>query len=280
MALRTALTCLLLAAAAPAAAQLGEPERAVLTALNICWEAEEGADLGQVARSYGFYRVPQARAPMQMTEAGASVVFLSADFGAGADGDPEPACRITVLKPNLDTAWTPPGPPLPAGSALVERIISASAGFGRGYQVLQRAASHPRRPGRTGTLLRSDEGRRARLIYIEQGPADYEFLYVAAAREVADAPATRDIGTDPSLRTVLQAFVNDRWEIAFCELNPHACRTPEQLRAEREAASQDRGWSLPSLVLPGSRDDPRAHQRQLQDSAWWDNYHRCGRGTC
>lgn len=273
--------------AAPPSMQepLGAAERLVLTSFNLCWTAEENGGFERLATDAGFSRTPQARGPLYYRDAQGAVVFITADFGPGADGAPEPACRFTVVKPQLDTPFSPRQPLMPAGEALIDRIIAESKNMGSGYRVVALRQPHPGRPGRYRTLLRSDQGARARMIYIERGARDYEFLYVHGSRVVIDSPATPDIGTDPAGRIPVQAFVNDRWEIAFCNLNPHACLTPQQQRQMDQAAQararDSTNWTLPFSGIGSSRSgDNRSNQQRLNDRAWWDNYHRCGRGKC
>jgi hypothetical protein len=266
----------------PASANdLGAPEGAVLSAFNICWTAEDGGDHERLAAQKGFVRAPQAKGPMYHRDVQGSVVFLTADFAPGADGAPEPACRVT----ELDTPYTLRHAILPAGNALIHRMVQDSAKLGWGYRTMLLRQPHPRRAGLKRTLLRSDQQQRARMIYIEESAAYYEFLYVHASRAVIDDPATADIGTDPKGRAGMQAFVNDRWEIAFCNLNPHACVTPEQQRRMDSAAAararDSSSWTAPFSGI-GSRGggDNRSNEQRLRDEAWWKNYHQCGRGRC
>jgi len=265
--------------AAPAFAQ-HPPEQVVLGAMNSCWQAEEGANFQRLVWENGFARVPQAQGELYFRDAYGVVIFLTASFSPGADGAPEPACRITAMKPQLDTPWTPGGAPLQA--SFVTQMAQETVGFG--YTIRALRQPHPRRAGRFRTMLTSDQGARGRMIYIEEGPQDVEFLYFHASRAVFSDPATPDIGTDPAVRTPLQAFVNDRWTIAFCELNPHACITrEEQARIDARAAEARRQeqWTLPfSGIGASAGGDNRSAEQRSRDSAWWDNYHRCGSGRC
>lgn len=261
-------------------AQRPMPERVILGSLNACWQAEEGANFRTLAWENGFDHVPQARGPLFYRDAGGVVIFVTADFGAGADGRPEPACRITALKPQLNTPWTPRGAPLTNG--FVERMARETVDMGAGYELRALRQRHPTRTGRLRTILVADGGARGRVIYIEEGPEDIEVLYFHAARAVFTNPATFDLGTDPAVRPSLQAFVNDRWEIAFCDLNPHACVTAaEQARIDAAArASASAPRALPFSNVDTGPGDNRSQAQQRRDSAWWDNYHRCGSGRC
>lgn len=280
--------CMATAPAISASAQsLPVPERVVLGAFNVCWEAEDGANVYTVAHEYGFIQPPQATNAIFHRDVEGAVVFLSADFGPGADGQSEPACRITVLRPQIDTPYLRRMPILSEPGTLIQQIADASATMGSGYKVISMREPHPRRAGRMRTVLRQDNGTRARLIYIEEGPTAYEFLYVNGARSVVNDPATADLGTDPAGRIHIQAFVDDRWEIAFCDLNPHACLTDAQVRAmaqaDAEAARRARAseqWVLPFSGIGSSGGDNRSNEQRLRDEAWWENYHRCGRGRC
>jgi hypothetical protein len=274
------------ASAPPASAQsYGMQERVVLGTFNICWNAERGDDLGKLTYESGFDGVPQTIRPLYYRDVSGTVIFLSADFGPGVDGQPEPACRITALKPQVGAQWTPRGAILPEFNALLDRLIAGAATMESGYRVVYRSQPNPRRPGTRHTLLRMDEGNRARLIYIEEAPTHYEFLYVRGSRKVVFDPATLEIGTLPAGRAGMQAFVSDRYEIAFCDLNPHACETPEQ-RRRREQQARTASQARPPIAIPFSgigssgSGDNRSNQQRLNDKAWWENYHRCGRGKC
>lgn len=257
-------------------AQRPMPERLILGSLNACWEAEEGANFSSLAWENGFAPAPQARGPLFYRDAGGVVIFVSADFGPGADGQPEPACRITALKPQLDTPWTPRGAPMPAG--FVERVARETVAMGAGYELHVLRQRHPTRAGRLRTILVADSGARGRVIYIEEGPEDVDVLYFHAARAVFTDPATLDLGTDPGVRPALQAFVNDRWEMAFCDLNPHACVTAAEQARIDAAAAEPR--ALPFSNFDTGPGDNRSQAQRQRDSAWWDNYHRCGSGRC
>ncbi|MBX3565227.1 MAG: hypothetical protein KF730_11720 [Sphingomonas sp.] len=270
----------------PAAAQnYGMKERVILGTMNICWDAERGGNLGKLTYEAGFDPTPQAQRPLYYRDVEGTVVFLSADFGPGDDGLPEPACRITALKPQVGAQWTPRGAILPDFNALLDRLISGAATMESGYRVVYRGQPNPRRPGTRHTLLRMDEGPRARLIYVEEAPTHYEFLYVRGSRKVVFDPSTLEIGTLPAGRTGMQAFVTDRYEIAFCNLNPHACETPEQRRS-REQMARNATQARPPIAIPFSGigstggGDNRSNEQKLRDKAWWENYHRCGRGKC
>lgn len=294
MRISTIITAALLAASglvaepAPAHANaLGPAERTILAAFNICWTAETGGNLAKLATDAGFAPPPQAKgSSFFYRDAVGSVIFLFADFGPGADGAPEPACRITAIKPQLDTPYTPRQPILLAPGDLIDLMVRETANMGTGYRVITLRQPHPRRPGRTRTLLRSDQGARARMIYIEESAKDYEFLYAHGSRAVIHDPATADIGTDPTGRVGMQAFVDDRWQIAFCDLNPHACLTPQQQRQlDQQAlarARDSKNWTLPfsGIGSAAGNGDNRSNEQKSRDKAWWENYHRCGRGKC
>ncbi|HRK64154.1 MAG TPA: hypothetical protein PLN53_07135 [Terricaulis sp.] len=255
------------------------PEQLVRGAFFSCWQAEEGANFQHLVFANGFARVPQAQGDLYFRDARGVVIFLSASFSPGADGQPEPACRVTAMQPQLDTPWTPGGAPLPG--SFVEVIARETQAMGYSLRALRQP--HPRRAGRLRTILVFDGGARGRMIYIEEGPQDVEFLYFHASRAVFNDPATPDIGTSPAVRTPLQAFVNDRWTIAFCDLNPHACITrEEQARIDARAAEARRqeAWTLPFSGIGASSGDNRSGEQRSRDSAWWDNYHRCGSGRC
>lgn len=259
-----------LLAAAPAQAQsLGAAERAVLSGFNICWDAEAGGNLAQLAAAKGFTRMQRARGPLFYRDVGGSVVFVTADFGAGADGRPEPACRITALKPQVNSSYAPRQAILPGAGALrseIARLATQNMGY--------RLASQ----GGGRTLLLADRGPRGKMIYVEETPGYHEYLYVEAARNVINDPRTRQIGLDPAGRAPLQAFVTDRWQIAFCNLNPHACQTPGQARAAAPASVPN--TTLPFSGIGGRSGDNRTQQQRNYDSNWWQNHHRCGRGKC
>lgn len=273
--------------AAPAHANaLGPTERAVLAGFNICWSTEEGGNIARLAADAGFSPSPQPTGANFYRDVVGSVLFLAADFGPGADGAPEPACRITVLKPQLDTAYAPKQAILPAAGDLIDLMVRETRTMGPGYRVVMLRQPHPGRPGRTRTLLRADQGQRARMIYIEEGARAYEFFYAHGARAVIADPATADIGTDPNGRKDIQAFVNERWEAAFCDLNPHACSTPQQQRQLDQAAAararDSTNWTLPfsGIGAAARNGENRSNEQRLKDKAWWDNYHRCGSGKC
>ncbi|HMO74292.1 MAG TPA: hypothetical protein PKD48_03045 [Sphingopyxis sp.] len=266
---------------------LGAAERLVLRGFNICWDAEAGGDLEKLALGRGFAGAPQAVQPLFYYDAGDAVVFLTADFAPGADGVAEPACRVTVVRPQIDTPYNRARPILSEPKALLDEIVRFQT-TNQGYRLVYLRQPHPRRSGRLRSLLVLHRGARAKMVYIEEGAKGYEFLYAHGARAVIDDPATADIGTDPVGRAGIQAFVDDRWEIAFCELNPHACVTDEQLRqmarAEADAARrarESRNWTLPfSGIGSTASGDNRSNEQKLRDKAWWENYNRCGRGKC
>lgn len=274
----------------PAQAQyevLGTAERLVLRGFNICWDAEGGGNLEKLALGGDFIRVPQTVRPLFYYDVGQTVIFFSGDFGPGSDGLPEPACRITAVRPQIDTQYNPARSILLEPNALLNEMVRFLTN-NHGYRVVYTRQPHPRRAGRLRSLLVQERGARAKMVYIEEGPKGYEFLYAHGARAVITDPATADIGTDPLGRAGMQAFVDDRWEMAFCSLNPHACVTDEQLRrmaqADAEAARrarESRNWTLPFSGIGNSAGgDNRSNEQRLRDKAWWENYHRCGRGKC
>lgn len=228
----------------------GEAEQLVLRAFNLCWDAEQGGNLAKLAAAKGFVNTPQSRSPVYHRDSGDAVVFLSADYGPGADGAPEPACRITVVRPQVDTSYNPRRPVLPSAAALMDEIVRVSTGK-MGYQMVASRQPHPRRAGHVRTILKAGQGGRGKLIYVEQGPTHYEFLYVHAMRSVIDDPGMPDMAIDPRGRAPLQAYVDDRWTIAFCNLNPHACETPQQRQA-RIAAEQAQASARSSSPIPFS----------------------------
>lgn len=271
-----ALAGMLILAASPGtvAAQPGETaESVVLTAFNVCWQGEEGADVFALARQSGFSLMPGARTAYFYRDVSGRVVTLSADYSPNSRGQPEPACRITVMKPQLDTPWTPQFAILPNIDGLMEVILEGAQSFTPAYRVIALRQPHPVRRGRTRTLLKAYDGSRGRMIYVEEGRAAYEFLYVNGHISVIDDPSIPDFGTDPAGRAASQAFVDDRWTMAFCELNPHVCAEPE-----RVTSSDYQDWTLPfSGIGSGGGGNQSAAQRS-RDEAWWRNYHETGRG--
>lgn len=251
------------------------PESAVLEALNACWIGEDGGDVRQAARDYDFTLMPGARGAYFYRTFGDRVVTFSADYAPDALGRPEPACRVTVLVPQLDTPWSRRLTPLVQPDTLLETMIRFGARVSPAYQVVERRAPHPRRPGARRTLMKAYQGDRGRMIYIEENPDAFEVLYVHAVRATIDDPAIPDIGTDPVGRVGAQAFVDDRWTMAFCELNPHVCAEPARAQM---SGSVTQDWTLPFSGIGASGGSNVSAQQRSRDESWWRNYHETGRG--
>lgn len=273
-----------MAVAAPAQA-ITLKERLVLGAFNMCWQAEDGANLNQLLAQNGFARAPEARRPIYFRMVGGTTVMFTAYFARDTAGEKENACRITALKPQLESPWTPRHAIFDEYQGLLDQLIGGAQKMGSGYRLLARRAPVPGRPGHLRTLLRLDEGSRARIIQVEEGPTFYEFIYFHAARGLADDPANLARIGNPEARAQLQWMVDDSWEVAFCNLNPHNCSTPEQRRQQAEAEARARQARQP-IPIPftgigriGSGDNRSPEQRR-NDKAWWENYHRCGSGKC
>lgn len=286
-------------ASVPSMAQSGSPltsDRMVVRSLDLCWDVVDGGNAGAAASAQGMTLMPGARFPYYFRDVDGKVVTVSVSLSPNAAGEPEPACRITVLKPNLNTAWTPRTALLTDPAGLVDRIVTTMTGSNRPYQVVMRRQAHPGRRGHLRTLLRQTDGPWVKLLYVEEGPQAIEVLWAQGSARAMNAPGLTDLGTDPGGRVAAQAFVNDRWEIAFCELNPHVCETPAQARARQRAEAGRSGgssssssgaqastapstWTLPfsGIGSSGSGDNRTQSQRQRDDS-WWRNYHSTGRG--
>jgi len=258
-------------------------ERLVLASFNLCWEAEQQGGFRERAVQNGYTQAPQTDMPLYYRDGGGSVVFILADFEPGADGKPEPVCRVIALKPQIDSSFVPKHAVLPFGDVLVNKMIAETTNMGAGYGLVYQRQRHPTRLGRLRTLMRAQDDGRARILYIEEAPQYYEFVYVHAADEVANDPRTLDMVMQPSSRAGMQAFVDDKWEIDFCNLNPHACVTDAQLAQQERLRQNDSrtGWALPfsGIGSTGSGDN-RSNQQKSEDKAWWENYHRCGSGKC
>lgn len=271
-----ALAGMLILAASPGTvtAQSGETaESVVLTAFNVCWQGEDGADVFALARQSGFSLMPGTRTAYFYRDISGRVVTLSADYSPNSRGQAEPACRITVMKPQLDTPWTPQFAILPNIDGLMEVILEGAQSFTPAYRVIALRQPHPVRRGRTRTLLKAYEGSRGRMIYVEEGRTAYEFLYVNGHISVIDDPSIPDFGTDPAGRAASQAFVDDRWAMAFCELNPHVCAEPE-----RVTTSDYQDWTLPFSGIGSSGGGNQSAAQRSRDESWWRNYHETGRG--
>lgn len=265
------LSALPMSAAAQGARETAES--VVLTALNVCWEGEGGADVFALAHRSGFSQMPGTLAPYFYRDVAGRVVTLSASYSPNSRGQPEPACRITVMKPQLDTPWTPQFVLLPNIDGLIEVIVEGAQSFTPAYRVIVLRQPHPVRTGRTRTLLKAYEGSRGRMIYVEESREAYEFLYVNGHISVIDDPSIPDFGTDPTGRAASQAFVDDRWAMAFCELNPHVCAEPEQV-----STSDYEDWTLPFSGIGATGGGNRSAAQRSRDEAWWRNYHETGRG--
>ncbi len=200
-----------MAVAAPAQA-ITLKERLVLGAFNMCWQAEDGANLNQLLAQNGFARAPEARRPIYFRMVGGTTVMFTAYFTRDTAGEKENACRITALKPQLESPWTPRHAIFDEYQGLLDQLIGGAQKMGSGYRLLARRAPVPGRPGHLRTLLRLDEGSRARIIQVEEGPTFYEFIYFHAARGLADDPANLARIGDPRTRAQLQWMVDDSWK--------------------------------------------------------------------
>lgn len=280
-----ALALLSLGLATGAQAQSGAlmtPERLAFNALDACWEANKHTDPDRYAQAAGFTRMPGANFPYYYRPVGRVVAILSIGLDPNDRGEPEPACRITFLKPNLDTPWTPRGPIMDAAS-VVERMVSTTTSWASPYRLVSRRQPHPTRIGRSRTLLRREDGQWAYVLYVEEGPEAIEILWAGGSPRVINDPGLPDFGTEPAGRQAAQAFVNDRWQIAFCELNPHTCETPAQsaarARAQTAPPQSSGNWSLPfSGIGSTASGDNRSAEQRARDESWWRNYHNTGRG--
>lgn len=261
------------------------PEAMVLTGFNLCWDGEAGADLMATAGRSGFTHEGYSDALSFYADAEGAVVFLVADYGQGTDGLPEPACRITVLRPQVDTAYLLKTAVLADPAGLLSQIAAHHTGQTEPWQMKMFRKPHSSRLGRTATLLRWSKEDRAKIVYVEEGPTYAEFVYVHGNVAVIDAPGLAETATTPLRRVGLQAFVDDRWTIAFCDLNPHACSTPQQAQAPTSSNKWDaNNWVLPfsGIGAAARRGDNRSHDQQLRDRQWWTdyNYRTCGRAQC
>lgn len=278
-----ALTALFPSAASAQALTL--KERIVLGSFNMCWEGEEGKNLTSILRENGFVPAPQATNNIHFRQEGDTTLFFNYYFGDDQRGGVEHLCRITAVKPQLVTPWTPKGPVLPAFDQLLDRVIGGAANMSGGYRPTELRQPIAGRPGHRRSLLRLDQGQRARIIYVEEGPTYYEFVYHHGQRSIVNDPASLSSIVEPSSRAAMQLFVDDGWEIAFCNLNPHQCLTKEQQRQRDIAAAQARenrsSGNIPFSGIGSTRSgDNRSQQQRSNDKAWWENYHRCGSGKC
>lgn len=261
------------------------PEAMVLTGFNLCWDGEAGADLKASAEQVGFTHDGYSDALSFYADADGAVVFLVADYGAGADGLPEPACRITVLRPQVDTPYLRKTAILADAAGLLGQIAAFHTSQSDPWQTKIFRKPHVSRLGRTATLLRWSKGDRTKIVYIEEGPTYVDFVYAHGSSSTIDAPGMTESATTPLRRVGLQAFVDDRWTIAFCDLNPHACTTPQQAQPPKSSSK----WNFENWVLPFSgigaaaaRGDNRSNDQRLRDRQWWTdyNYRTCGRAQC
>lgn len=271
----------------PAASAQALPmkERIVLGSFNMCWEGEEGRNLTPMLRENGFAPAPQATNNLHFRQEGDTTLMFNFVYTKDKLGRPEVYCSVIALKPQLVTPWTPKGAILPAFDQLLDRMIAGMANMGPGYRPAQLRQPIADQPGSRRSVLRANEGTRARILYIDEGPGYYEFGYYNADRSIIDNPKVMNELVNPSARAAMQMFVDDGWEIAFCNLNPHNCLTKEQQRQQEIAAAQARQRREP-IPIPFSgigstrSGDNRTNEQRLRDKAWWENYHRCGSGKC
>lgn len=283
----TACAALTAALPSPAAAQaITLKERIVLGSFNMCWEGEEGKNLTADLRDNGFALAPQATNNLYFRQEGDTTLLFGFWFGKDKLDRSEAFCSVTALKPQIVSPWTPKGAILPAFDQLLDRIIASAANMGPGYRTVQVRQPIPGQPGMRRTLLHATQGTHGRIIFIDEGPTLYEFGYYNAHSSVIKDPAMWKDLVQPSTRNAKQMMVDDKWEIAFCNLNPHNCLTKEQQRQQEMAAAQARQQGSRNTALPFSgigsirSGDNRTNQQRLNDKAWWENYHRCGRGKC
>lgn len=287
---RSSLTALgfalgLIATSAPAQAALGDKERLILSAFNICWDAESGKDMAPLLAASGFQRAPQATNHIYFREIQGTTIMATLYFGKDSVGQHEAACRITALKPQVESPWTPQHPVLSGFDALLDRIVGASATMGPGYRPQYMRQPYPARPGVRRSMLYRDDGGHGRMLYIEESPTYYDFAYYHAARVILRQPNVIEQVTRSDALAAMQMFVDDGWTIRFCQLNPQNCETAEQ-RAARAAASAQANRST-STTLPFSgigavrSGDNRSNEQRLRDRAFWENHHRrCARTGC
>lgn len=253
------------------------PEHMVLRAFNVCWDAERGGDLRRLARAEGMAENVGTEMPSFFRDVGGSVIFLAANARAPGGGPHDQGCRVTAIRPQVDTTFLRRGPVLSDPTALIEGMTQAAQRFDPPYRVVVYRQPHPTRAGHRRTILRADEGARGRVIYLEEGPRDYEFFYFHGDRATVSDPALLDGATIPEGRAYAQAFVDDRWVAAFCELNPHACSDPGTQQASQDDWSPG-NWVLPFSGIGGSGGDNRTASQRSRDESWWRNYHATGRG--
>lgn len=284
LALLSAATTLALAAT-PARAALGEKERAVLSAFNICWDIEAGKDMAALLSANGFQRAPQATNHVYFREVQGTTIMTILYFGKDSAGEHEAACRVTALKPQVQSPWTPQHPILPGFETLLDRIVGASAAMGPGYRPEYMREPHPNRPGVRRSRLFRDDGKHGRFLYVEESATHFDFAYYHAARAILKQRDVMEQVTRADSLQAMQLFVDDGWTVRFCNLNPQNCETEAQ-RAARAAQSAQAGRSS-SSALPFSgigairSGDNRTNEQRLRDRAWWSDYHsRCARTRC
>lgn len=274
-----------LASAAPAHAQaLSLKEKLVLGSFNMCWEGEEQGNLAARLRENGFRLAPNSETLFMRQEQNTTILF-TAYYGKDPEGGPETMCRITALKPQIVSPWTPKDPIFPDFSGLLERIVGGAATMGGGYRVTSMREMAPENRELRRTKLHLDERVRGRLIHIEEAPTYYEFVYINSLRSRIASGATLSEIIRPDARAAMQLMVDDSWEAAFCRLNPQNCLTEEQQRQQAEmaarAARQREPIAIPFSGIGAIRSgDNRSNEQRLRDRAYWQNYHRCGSGRC
>ena len=270
----------------PAAAQeITMKERIVLGGFNMCWEGEEGKNLNTDLSDNGFTLAPQATYNLYFRQEGDTTLLFGFYFGADKLGRSETFCAVTALKPQIVSPWTPKGASLPAFDQLLDRIIASSAQLGSSYRAIQVRQPVPDQPGLRRTILHATADTHGRIIFIDESPTLYEFGYYNAHSSIIKDPGLWKDLVQPSTRNAKQMMVDDKWEMAFCSLNPHNCLTKEQQRQQEIAAAQaaqgNRNTALPFSGIGGIRSgDNRSNEQRLRDKAWWENYHRCGSGKC
>lgn len=280
-----ALAATLLASATPAYAQvLTLKEKLVLGSFNMCWEGEEQGNLAMRLRENGFNLAPNSETLYMRQEQGTTILFM-AYYGKDPEGGPETMCRITALKPQIVSPWTPKNPIFDDFFGLLERIVDGAATMASGYRVTAMREMEPSNREVYRTKLYLDERVRGRLIHIEEAPTYYEFVYINSLRSRIASPATLSEIIRPDARAAMQMMVDDSWEVAFCRLNPQHCLTDEELRQQAEMAArasrQREPISIPFSGIGAIRSgDNRSNDQRQRDRAYWENYHRCGSGRC
>jgi len=281
--------CMLAAAwlgsAAPAYAQaLSIKEKLVLGSFNMCWEGEEQGNLATRLKENGFRLAPNSETLYMRQEQNTTILF-TAFYGKDPEGGPETMCRITALKPQIVSPWTPKSPIFDDFSGLLERIVDGAATMGSGYRTTAMREIEPGSRDLRRTKLYLDERVRGRLIHIEEASTYYEFVYINSLRSRIASPTTLSEIIRPDARAAMQLMVDDSWEVAFCRLNPQNCLTEEQRRQQAEMAARASQRREP-IPIPFSgigairSGDNRSNEQRQRDRAFWDNFHRCGSGRC